>query len=131
MIGDGYLSKSEDFGVISLTEKARKELFERSKIFLPFFPTGNIGKEPVEKVAKQLSAKDQLLFDELKKLRKSLAQEQDVPPYIIFGDKTLEQLVALKPLSDFELEDVYGLGEKKIEKYGDFIVRTIEDFLKK
>ena len=131
LIGDGYLSKSEDFGVLSLTEKARKELFERSKIFLPFYPTGNIGKEPVEKVAKQLSAKDQLLFDELKKLRKSLAQEQDVPPYIIFGDKTLEQLVALKPLSDFELEDVYGLGEKKIEKYGDFIVRTIEDFLKK
>lgn len=131
LIGDGYLSKSEDFGVLSLTEKARKELFERSKIFLPFYPTGNIGKEPVEKVSKQLSAKDQLLFDELKKLRKSLAQEQDVPPYIIFGDKTLEQLVALKPLSDFELEDVYGLGEKKIEKYGDFIVRTIEDFLKK
>ena len=131
LIGDGYLSKSEDFGVLSLTEKARKELFERSKIFLPFFPTGNIGKAPVEKVAKQLSAKDQLLFDELKKLRKNLAQEQDVPPYIIFGDKTLEQLVALKPLSDFELEDVYGLGEKKIEKYGDFIVRTIEDFLKK
>ena len=131
LIGDGYLSKSEDFGVISLTEKARKELFERSKIFLPFFPTGNIGKEPVEKVAKQLSAKDQLLFDELKKLRKSLAQEQDVPPYIIFGDKTLDQLVALKPLSDFELEDVYGLGERKIEKYGEFIVRTIEDFLKK
>lgn len=131
LIGDGYLSKSEDFGVLSLTEKARKELFERSKIFLPFYPTGNIGKEPVEKVAKQLSAKDQLLFDELKKLRKNLAQEQDVPPYIIFGDKTLEQLVALKPLSDFELEDVYGLGEKKIEKYGDFIVRTIEDFLKK
>ena len=84
----------------------------------------------MEKVAKQLSAKDQLLFDELKKLRKSLAQEQDVPPYIIFGDKTLEQLVALKPLSDFELEDVYGLGERKIEKYGDFIVRTIENFLK-
>ena len=131
LIGDGYLSKSEDFGVISLTEKARKELFERSKIFLPFFPTGNIGKAPVEKVAKQLSAKDQLLFDELKKLRKSLAQEQDVPPYIIFGDKTLEQLVALKPLSDFELEDVYGLGEKKIEKYGEFIIGTIEDFLKK
>ena len=131
LIGDGYLSKSEDFGVISLTEKARKELFERSKIFLPFFPTGNIGKAPVEKVAKQLSRKDQLLFDELKKLRKSLAQEQDVPPYIIFGDKTLDQLVALKPLSDFELEDVYGLGEKKIEKYGEFIVRTIEDFLKK
>ena len=131
LIGDGYLSKSEDFGVLSLTEKARKELFERSKIFLPFYPTGNIGKAPVEKVAKQLSAKDQLLFDELKKLRKNLAQEQDVPPYIIFGDKTLEQLVALKPLSDFELEDVYGLGEKKIEKYGDFIVRTIEDFLKK
>jgi ATP-dependent DNA helicase RecQ len=131
LIGDGYLSKSEDFGVISLTEKARKELFERSKIFLPFFPTGNIRKEPVEKVAKQLSRKDQLLFDELKKLRKSLAQEQDVPPYIIFGDKTLEQLVALKPLSDFELEDVYGLGERKIEKYGDFIVRTIENFLKK
>ena len=53
------------------------------------------------------------------------AEENDVPPYIIFGDKTLEQLVAFKPLSDFELEDIYGLGTKKIEKYGEEIMACI------
>ena len=70
------------------------------------------------------------LQENLRKLRKKLAEEHNVPPYIIFGDKTLEQLVAYKPLSDFELEEIYGLGEKKIEKYGEIIIRTIEEFLK-
>ncbi|MBR2107482.1 MAG: HRDC domain-containing protein, partial [Treponema sp.] len=69
--------------------------------------------------------------ENLRKLRKKLAEEQNVPPYIIFGDKTLEQLVNFKPLSDFELEEIYGLGERKIEKYGEFIIHTIEDFLQK
>ena len=100
-----------------------------SKIFLPFFPTGNIGKPTKEKNKGKIiiSEKDQILYDNLKKLRKSLAEQNDVPPYIIFGDKTLEQLFYEKPISTFELENIYGLAEKKIERYGEFIVRTIEE----
>ena len=59
--------------------------------------------------------------------RKKLAEEYNVPPYIIFGDKTLEQLVYEKPLSDFELENVYGLAAKKIERYGEQIIKVIEE----
>lgn len=135
LISDGYLIKSEDYNVLSLTEKAKKELFERSKIFLPFIPSGKTGFSDDEKKHKTgkttLSEKDQELHENLRQLRKKLAEEKNVPPYIIFGDKTLEQLVLQKPLSDFELEDIYGLGERKIEKYGEFIVRAIEDFLRK
>ena len=63
--------------------------------------------------------------------RKKLAEEYNVPPYIIFGDKTLEQLVYEKPLSDFELENVYGLAAKKIERYGGQIIKVIEENIQK
>ena len=133
LIAEGYLEKSEDYNVLSLTENGKKVLYERLKIFLPFVPSGKTGFSETEKKSSKgkiiLSEKDSELYESLRKLRKSLAEENDVPPYIIFGDKTLEQLVAFKPLSDFELEDIYGLGTKKIEKYGEDIIQTIEEFL--
>ncbi|MBO5400314.1 MAG: DNA helicase RecQ [Spirochaetaceae bacterium] len=133
LIAAGYLIKSEDYNVLSLTEKGKVDLYERNKIFLPFIPSGKTGYPTKEKTKEkvQISEKDLTLQENLRKLRKKLAEEQNVPPYIIFGDKTLEQLVNFKPLSDFELEEIYGLGERKIEKYGEFIIHTIEDFLKK
>ena len=134
LLAEGYLTKSEDYNVLSLTESGTNKLRNREKFFLPFIPSGKTGftdsKGSYQKEKAPLSEKDQLLHDNLRKLRKKLAEEKNVPPYIIFGDKTLEQLVAYKPLSEFELEDIYGLGERKIEKYGEFIVRTIEDCLK-
>ena len=132
LIAFGYLTKSEDYNVLSLTEKAKIDLYERNKFFLPFIPSGKTGYSTKEKAKDkvQISEKDLTLQENLRKLRKKLAEEHNVPPYIIFGDKTLEQLVAYKPLSDFELEEIYGLGEKKIEKYGEIIIRTIEEFLK-
>jgi ATP-dependent DNA helicase RecQ len=134
LLAEGYLTKSEDYNVLSLTESGKTNLRERKKFLLPFIPSGKTGitesKKSFTKEKAVLSEKDQLLHEKLRKLRKELAEEKNVPPYIIFGDKTLEQLVSYKPISEFELEDIYGLGERKIEKYGEFIVRTIEDCLK-
>lgn len=136
LIAENYIAKSEDFNVLSLTQIARKTLSERTKIFLPFTPSGKTGKSSIlnlstEKISKnakiELSEKDKVLQGELKKLRKNLAEEYNVPPYIIFGDKTLEQLVYQKPLSNFELENIHGLAEKKIERYGSQIIKVIEE----
>lgn len=54
----------------------------------------------------------------LKKWRKRKAEEMNVPPYVIFGDKTLNDIAAKKPHSEAELFDVNGLGEKKVEQFG-------------
>ena len=134
LIAEKYIQKSEDYNVLSLTEFAKIALSQRKKIFLPFTPTGKTGKQEstlstgLQKKSKiPFSDKEVKLQDALKNLRKKLADEYNVPPYIIFGDKTLEQLVYEKPISTFELENIYGLAEKKIERYGEFIVRTIEE----
>ena len=134
LIAEKYILKSEDYNVLSLTEFAKIALSQRKKIFLPFTPTGKTGTQEsslstgLQKKSKiPFSDKELKLQEALKNLRKKLADEYNVPPYIIFGDKTLEQLVYEKPISTFELENIYGLAEKKIERYGEFIVRTIEE----
>lgn len=66
---------------------------------------------------------------ELKKWRRKIAQEMDVPPYIIFGDKTLNDIAAKKPESADELYAISGLGDKKIEKYGKKILSIVEENL--
>ncbi len=67
------------------------------------------------------------LIDALKKWRKKKASEENVPPYVIFGDKTLYDIASKKPSSIDELLDCNGIGEKKAEKFGDAILRVLED----
>ena len=62
---------------------------------------------------------------DLKKWRKRKAEELNVPPYIIFGDKTMNDIALKKPHTTDELYDVNGLGEKKVEKFGKEIIEII------
>ncbi len=61
----------------------------------------------------------------LKKWRRRKAEEMNVPPYVIFGDRTLNDIAAKKPRTEAELFDVAGLGESKIEKFGKDILRIV------
>lgn len=69
-------------------------------------------------VGEELSPEQQLVFRALKDWRKNKANELDVPAFVIFGDKTLRELVQINPQSLDELNNVYGIGEAKIEKFG-------------
>lgn len=57
-------------------------------------------------------------FEALRRWRKQKAQELDVPAFVVFGDQTLKQLAVKNPGSIAELENIYGIGESKIEKFG-------------
>ena len=62
------------------------------------------------------------LFNELKKLRLSIAREENMPPYVIFSDKTLIEMVNLKPENLDDMAEISGVGEHKLKKYGiDFL----------
>lgn len=63
---------------------------------------------------------------DLKKWRKRKAEEMNVPPYVIFGDRTMNDIAAKKPHTIEQLFDVNGLGEKKVEKFGEEILRIVE-----
>ena len=68
------------------------------------------------------------LFEELRKLRLEIAQEESVPPYIVFSDKTLIDMCVKKPFSQAEMLNVSGVGENKLKKYGQRFLETIQQF---
>jgi ATP-dependent DNA helicase RecQ len=72
---------------------------------------------------------DEILLAELKKLRKRLADEREVPAYVIFGDKTLRQMARRYPTHERDMEGIFGMGEKKREEFGSTFARFIEQFL--
>ena len=70
-------------------------------------------------VAAELSEKDAELFESLRELRREIASEEKVPPYMVFADKTLAGMCVMRPATRDEMLEVSGVGEHKLEKYGD------------
>ena len=68
---------------------------------------------------------DQGLYEHLRELRKTLADERDVPPYVICGNATLAALAARKPERVEDLLEVRGIGQKKAETYGKAFLEAI------
>jgi ATP-dependent DNA helicase RecQ len=75
--------------------------------------------------ADELDTDDRALFDALRTLRRELADEEKVPAYIVFGDRVLLEMVARKPETHAELLQVPGVGQAKLEKYGDYFLEAI------
>jgi len=69
-----------------------------------------------------------VLFEELRGLRKRLADEAGVPPYIVFGDAALIQMARDMPLEEHELLAVNGVGQHKLEKYGKAFLDAIAGY---
>ena len=84
------------------------------------------------KKAAQLAGLNELgaaLFEKLRSVRTELAAEKAVPPYIICSDKTLKDICAKLPRDKEQLVDVYGMGEQKIQNYGEAFVTAVNSFV--
>ncbi len=76
---------------------------------------------------KQITQNDPL-FEELRIVRKGLADEAGVPPFVIFSDKTLQDMCSRRPKTEDEFLEVNGVGMSKLEKYGEAFITAIHDF---
>ncbi|WP_028116554.1 DNA helicase RecQ [Ferrimonas senticii] len=72
---------------------------------------------------------DRKLFAKLKSLRRTLADEAGKPPYVVFSDATLAEMAAEMPTRDFELLGISGVGETKLERYGEPFLNLIRDYV--
>lgn len=84
------------------------------------------------KKAAQLAGLNELgaaLFEKLRSVRTELAAEKSVPPYIICSDKTLKDMCAKLPRDKEQLADVYGMGEQKIQNYGEAFVTAVNSLV--
>jgi ATP-dependent DNA helicase RecQ len=68
---------------------------------------------------------DRDLFEALRERRTQLAQDQGVPPYVIFNDKTLRAMVEHRPETRSAFREIHGVGDVKLERYGDLFLDTI------
>lgn len=139
LIERGYILKTGEYNILMLTNYGKNVLVNREKIMLPMNITAgrilNMSK-PQKTLfalhkkgafAKTLSGKDLELYNRIKEWRLKQAEEQNVPPYIIFGDKTLEELVEKHPVTERELLGIFGIGQAKAEKIGSQLLRLISD----
>jgi ATP-dependent DNA helicase RecQ len=74
---------------------------------------------------------DNGLFDTLRLLRKTLADAQDQPPYMIFNDASLELMASRRPCNPEDFRKITGVGDKKLERYGGIFIGEIRRFCEK
>jgi ATP-dependent DNA helicase RecQ len=134
MINQGLISIAySDYYKLKLTPFSKNVLANEYKVNLVEAVIKPKKEEKSPKEKKQIATKntnvvDNTLLGKLKGWRLFKAKEANLPPYIIMHDSTLEQIAGLKPQSLDELSTVPGIGEHKLNKYGDDIVRVVKDY---
>ena len=124
LLNQGFLDeKTDGFPVLKLNEKSW-EIMKRQR-------TVQIAIEPQREVAEKvryLAVEVDSLFAQLRTLRKQIADEQFVPPYVVFADKSLRDMAEKRPQNLIEFEEVYGVGSNKRDKYGKVFLEAIRTF---
>lgn len=127
LIDQGYLGQSDgQYPVIELTEKSDDVL------------KGNVNVDLIKlkiKEAKKPTLVSEVsipyredLFDDLRQLRTAFAKSDNVPPYVIFSDATLVEMAAYLPQNETELRQISGVGDAKLEKFGNAFLTAISGY---
>ena len=128
LVARGYLSVDmERFGSLRLEEQCRPLLRGEQQI--------ELRRDPKRKAAKQQTRTslpvdiDVALWEALRERRRELAEEQGVPPYVIFHDRTLQEMCTAVPQNLAQFARITGVGERKLDKYGDTFLQVINEHL--
>ncbi|HEC12433.1 MAG TPA: DNA helicase RecQ [Acidiferrobacteraceae bacterium] len=129
LIAQGYLDiDPEGYGALGLTTKARPLLRGEMELQLRLRPKREKKQtQRTRKASVVLPSQDQPLFEVLRTLRMQLAKEQGVPPYVIFHDSTLYEMVSHRPDTEAALREVGGVGDRKLARYGRAFLEAIRD----
>ncbi|WP_439882804.1 DNA helicase RecQ [Pontibacter sp. MBLB2868] len=129
LLNEGYMEMAYDQGyTLKLTEQSKQVLFEGRKVQLVKFDEIKQEESAVKARPKRELIKD-ALFESLRTLRKSLADEYGVPPYVIFTDTTLQEMAAERPTNKISMLAISGVGAQKFDRYGDTFISKIIDFI--
>lgn len=119
LIAEGYLSLTNaQYPVLELSNKARQVIVEKQQVFK---------KEQMMIVA--IESNDEL-FERLKQVRRDLASQLAVPPYIIFSDSSLKDMSNKCPTTEDEFLEVKGVAKTKLDRYGEAFIAAISEYMK-
>ncbi len=136
-----YINQLIDLGFININYDGFIKTLTLDQSSIDFIKSGNSMElvayvdnkpsKPMKTKTGELSDLNQLqtkLLEALKSMRKSIAEEQNVPPYIIFGDVSLVEMVLKLPINQDQFSTITGVGKLKLENFGTTFTRLIEEF---
>ena len=116
----------ERYPVLKLTAKGAGVLTGTGQVF--GLKREETRKSTAKRKAAEAGGYDQMLFEQLRVVRKKIAEEQHVPPYVIFSDKTLHEMCRQFPTTASAMRQVTGVGDVKLERYGERFMDAIKTF---
>ena len=128
LISGYFIKEIESYGIIKLTLKARHFL-DNPGSFLITADHDYESKEPHLLSIKSQGNTDKVLMDQLRSLRKQVAREEDVPPFAVFQEYSLQDMALKYPVSFQELNQINGVGEGKARRYGSKFIDLIQKYV--
>jgi len=130
LLHQGLLDETTDgYPVLKLTTGSREVLRgERRVLVVPPPARERAAARKSSRAAASLAPQEQSLFEQLRALRKRLADEQNVPPYVVFNDASLREMAEMQPLDLDAFAEISGVGARKLEQYGEAFVAAIHAF---
>jgi ATP-dependent DNA helicase RecQ len=129
LIHQGYLEETTDgYSVLKLNANSNQVLKKLVTVEFSSKQTDHPIESDSKAPAEDLTSIASSLFSQLKTLRKKLADEQSVPPYIVFSDASLRQMAQRYPQTPSAFSQISGVGNRKLIQYGDTFTQTIREF---
>lgn len=124
LITEGYIqSVGDKYPILTLDASAEKVLFHNQSVVI---------KKKIEKVTPFVASKEANysveLFETLRALRRKIAEENAIPPFIVFTDTSLKQMATYFPTTEESMLKIDGVGANKLEKYGAIFMNVIQSF---
>jgi len=129
LIAKGLIAKSDgEYPTLYLTNRGKQFLNNREKIVLPAPQFEK--EESVAEKKKGALEYDTGLFEQLRVLRKNLADQKGVPPFVVFSDVALQEMAYYFPQNAESFLQISGVGAMKLEQYGEKFMPVIRDYVK-
>lgn len=125
LLAEGLIRQGE-FKVVELTQKGAAFLRGGESLSIPSVLLGGLKIKQFEHMQEDF---DQTLFEKLRELRMQIAKAEEIPPYVVFDDKTLKNLCRELPQSHEQMLNIKGVGEVRLEKYGQPFLEAIAKYM--
>lgn len=124
LLNQGLMDETTDgYSVLKLNQNSWEVMGRKRKVEIAVEK-----KRKIEKTTTSLAADEQRLFEELRTLRKRIADEQGLAPYVIFHDSNLRDMAQKRPQTLNEFIDISGVGTRKRDKYGKQFIEVIRNY---
>ncbi|MFT6261579.1 MAG: ATP-dependent DNA helicase RecQ [Bermanella sp.] len=130
LVARGFLNVNFDYGQLFLSETSRAILRGEESLMLRVDIMQTKSSMVGSKKSRSININDEDidLWEALRACRKDLATEQGIPPFMIFHDATLKDMLDNKPTSLHSFSNISGVGQKKLDKYGDEFLAVLKQF---